>query len=83
MKKKADIRKVKDLARELIDALKDLQSDSDIGKMEILDDSMNMILEISILRIEFLIKRLTKLIEKVPRDSRGRRKSYAGKSIQK
>lgn len=83
MKKKADIRKVKELARELIDALKDLQSDSDIGKMEILDDSMNMILEISILRIEFLIKRLTKLIEKVPRDSRGRRKSYAGKSIQK
>lgn len=83
MKKKADIRKVKDLARELIDALKDLQSDGDIGKMEILDDSMNMILEISILRIEFLIKRLNKLIEKVPRDSRGRRKSYAGKSIQK
>lgn len=83
MKKKSDIRKVKDLARELIDALKDLQSDKDIGKMEILDDSMNMILEISILRIEFLIKRLNKLIEKVPRDSRGRRKSYAGKSIQK
>lgn len=83
MKKKADIRKVKDLARELIDALKDLQSDGDIGKMEILDDSMNMILEISILRIEFLIKRLNKLIEKMPRDSRGRRKSYAGKSIQK
>lgn len=83
MKKKSDIRKVKDLARELIDALKDLQSDKDIGKMEILDDSMNMILEISILRIEFLIKRLTKLIEKAPRDSRGRRKNYASKSIQK
>lgn len=83
MKKKADIKKVKEQVMDLISTLKDLQSDPDIGKLEISGESMNMILELSISRIDVLNKRLIKLIEKVPRDSRGRKKNNACKPIQK
>lgn len=79
MATKADLKKVKQHAMDLLASLKELQEDKEFGKLwipgpEKMKDTAGIIVDSFIPRLEWFINRLNRLIEKAPGAKRGRKK---------